>query len=222
MDAQKEIFKSSEGDQWFLRNKAAYETLKAKGNIVCESLESIEIQPKKILEIGCSNGIRLNDLQETFGAQCYGIDPSVSAIAEGSAKYPQLTLQVGTADSLPFDNDTFDLIVFGFCLCYCDRKDLFKIAMEADRCLSDSGYLTIMDFHPPIFYKNRYSHKDGLFVYKMDYSSLFSWNPSYTVVHQIVSSHSGSTMRHIPDERIAVTTLLKSETEAFPTEPYKG
>ena len=31
-------------------------------------------------------------------------------------------------------------------------------------------------------YKNEYKHKEGVFSYKMDYSKMFSWNPSYQLI----------------------------------------
>lgn len=221
MEVQKEIFQSGEGDQWYLRNKEAYEGSQNKESIITQTLESIEILPQKILEIGCSNGIRLNELHQKYGAQCYGIEPSVSAVSEGSKKFPHLNLQVGTADHLPFERSSFDVLIFGFCLCYCDRKDLFKIAQEADRCISDNGYLVLMDFSPPFAYKNTYAHKDGVYVYKMDYSRMFSWNPNYTQIYQVVFSHAGFSQRDLPDERVSVTVLHKSQENAYLLEPFQ-
>ena len=220
MQSQKDIFLTSEGNEWFLRNKENYNRTNAQESLLIKSLLSIEAAPTNILEIGCSNGIRLNDLRNTFGSECHGIDPSSIAIEEGKISFPPLKLQVGTADSLPFADTTFDLIVFGFCLYLCDRKDLFKIAAEADRCLSNGGLIAILDFRPPFAYKNGYAHKKGLFSYKMNYANMFSWNPAYNEVYFIVSSHAGISERDIPDQKVAVTILSKNEEFAYPTEPY--
>lgn len=221
MKTQKEVFLSTEGDQWFSRNKKYYEDSKDKNNIIIHSLTEIEIKPKKVLEIGCSNGIRLNSINKAFGSTCYGIDPSIKAIEYGNKEFPNLTLQVGTADSLSFDDNSFDLIIFGFCLYLCDRKDLFKIAFEADRCLSDNGFLVILDFYPPFPFKNTYAHKEGIYSYKMDYSKLFSCNPAYNEIFNLVFSHTGFAERIKPDEKVAVTILNKSEGFAYPLQPYK-
>ena len=221
MKTQKEVFLATEGDQWFNRNMKYYEDSKDEKNIIIHSLKEIEIKPKKVLEIGCSNGIRLNSINKAFGSACFGIDPSVKAIEYGNKEFPNLSLQVGTADLLPFDDNSFDMIIFGFCLYLCDRKDLFKIALEADRCLSDNGFMVILDFYPPFPYKNSYSHKEGIFSYKMDYSKLFSWNPVYNEIYNLIFSHSGFSERIIPDEKIAVTILNKSEGFAYPLQPFK-
>lgn len=185
--------------------------------MVVNVLRNLEIAPTRVLEIGCSNGTRLNDIQSAFGSKCFGIDPSDGAVAEGNQEFPGLDLHVGTAESLPFADDAFDLVIFGFCLCYCDRSDLFKVAMEADRCLSNNGHLVVLDFLPPFPYRNTYAHKEGMYVYKMDYSHLFEWNPAYNRVNRVILGHAESAARSIPDERIAVTVLHKSEKFAYPT-----
>ena len=96
--------------------------------------------------------------------------------------FSALSLSIGTADDLHFGNDSFDTIIFGFCLYLCYKKDLFKIAYEADRCLQNEGTIIITDFYPPFPYKNRYSHREGLYTYKMNHGRMFVWNPSYTEV----------------------------------------
>jgi ubiquinone/menaquinone biosynthesis C-methylase UbiE len=219
MDSQKKVFLSTEGDQWYLRNKQSYEL--NKKDVVVQSLQSIELVPGKVLEIGCANGNRLNIINEVFGSECFGLDPSKSAIEEGRNKFHKIRLQVGTADDLPFEDKKFDMIIFGFCLYLCDPKDLFKIAYEADRCLSDGGFIVIKDFCPPFPYKNKYSHKEGVFSYKMNYSKMFAWNPSYNEIFNTVFSHSGYALRDIPDEKVAISILIKKEQYAFPVEPYK-
>ncbi|MBX7201602.1 MAG: methyltransferase domain-containing protein [Bacteroidia bacterium] len=221
MTSQKEIFLASEADQWFIRNKKSYENTQDEIGPIIQSLIDIEIAPKKVLEIGCSNGMRLNNFNKVFNSECYGIDPSIQAINNGKKEFPSISLIVGSADALPFDDNSFDMIVFGFCLYLCDRKDLFKIAFEADRCLSANGVLVIMDFHPPFPYKNIYTHTEGVFSYKMNYSKMFSWNPSYNVIFNKIFSHSGFSKMHIPDEKVGITILNKNEEFAYPLEPYK-
>jgi len=222
MFSQKDIFLSCEGDNYFARNRAAYSANNEDDDDdIVTMLRNIDISPNKILEIGCSNGKHLGKMQQSFEAECYGIDPSRQAIEEGAKLYPGISLQVGTADELPYNNGNFDTIILGFCLYLCDRKDLFKIAYEVDRCLTDTGTLIIKDFYPPFPYKKTYSHYDGVYSYKMDYSRMFLWNPAYWQIANIVSSHSGYLLRDQPDEKIAITVLRKSEDSAYPDAPFK-
>lgn len=221
MKKQKEEFKISEADQWFERNKLAYQKSKDKESAIALVLKDIEIKPTNVLEIGCSSGIKLESIRRTFGASCYGIDPSSKAIEEGKKEYSDIFLQVGAADVLPFEDEKFDVIIFGFCLYLCDRSDLFKIAYEANRCLSDKGYIVIEDFCPPFPYKNNYTHKENIFSYKMDYAQLFLWNPAYNLIYKNISSHSGYSKRDMPDEKVAITILNKQMEFAYPPNPYR-
>ena len=219
MDNQKDIFLKDEGNEWYLRNKHVYQEPDKLESLV-DLFSKLEIEPKILLEIGCSNGSRLNEVHSKYKCHCFGIDPSGLAIEEGKKTYSDLDLSVGTADLLPFKEKQFDVIVFGFCLYLCDRKDLFKIAYEADRCLKDGGYIVLKDFSPPFAFKNTYTHKEGLYSYKMDYSRMFEWNPVYQRIYQLILSHSGTTLRRIPNEKVAITVLLKEETHAYLKDPF--
>jgi len=105
-----------------------------------------KLYPKSVLEIGCSNGYRLQKLHKTYSCSCYEIDPSDNAIKDGQKQYPTLNLYKGDATKLPFTDKKFDMVIFGFCLYLCDREDLFKIAYEADRVLKKNGHIVIYDF----------------------------------------------------------------------------
>jgi ubiquinone/menaquinone biosynthesis C-methylase UbiE len=180
----------------------------------------LDLQPKTVLEIGCSNGWRLHAINQDYRAKCFGIDPSLEAISAGRKQFPQLSLEQGTADELPYEDNTFDTVIFGFCLYLCDRKDLFKIAYEADRVLADLGNIIILDFHPTFPYRNDYSHYSELFSYKMKYSNLFSWNPIYSIMLEKVFTHSGAKQIDDPDDRLAVVILKKNLQHAYPDNPY--
>jgi ubiquinone/menaquinone biosynthesis C-methylase UbiE len=168
------------------------------------------------LEIGCSTGWRLAYLQKKFGAECHGVDPSGDAIRAGLRRHPRLQLRRGTADRLPFGAGQFDLVIFGFCLYLCDRSDLFKIACEADRVLQNNGHLALLDFAPPLPYRNEYQHQPGLCSYKMDYAAMFTWNPAYVPIYHIKISHGGAQGVQAPNDRVGASVLLKRGTEEYP------
>lgn len=216
MNFQKKIFIDGEGDQWHLRNNKS----QSSEDIVISCLKRLEVSPQSILEIGCSNGLRLGRLASVFDALCTGIDPSAKAIEDGLKSFPKLSLKVGTADELLFPDANFDLIIFGFCLYLCDRKDLFKIAYEADRCLKDNGFLVVLDFEPPFAYKNSYVHHPEIFSYKMSYGKMFSWNPAYVEIYNEVFSHAGYINRNIPNERISIKCFQKNTESAYVLNPF--
>ncbi|MCB0390350.1 MAG: class I SAM-dependent methyltransferase [Bdellovibrionales bacterium] len=217
---QKEIFLSNEGNSWFQRNHLHHDENHLTKDPVVNAFKSLHRIPNKVLEIGCSDGYRLNYLYKNFNINAFGIDPSHDGIEAGKKKFPNLNLSVGTADKLKFENDSFDLIILGFCLYLCDREDLFKIAMEADRCLQNQGLLLIYDFMPPFPYKNKYAHSEGVYCYKMDYTKMFSWNPAYTSIFTKMYSHNLEGPSLNPDDNVAVTILSKNLDTAYPNNPF--
>lgn len=178
MTTQRDRFLSGEGDRYFARNPAT----PAADDPLLHALLELDPFPRSVLEIGCADGWRLRAIHEATDAWCYGIDPSSKAVGTGNSQ--SVCLQVGTAENIPFDDKSFDLVIFGFCLYLCDRTHLFRIAMEADRVLKCGGYVASYDFWPPFPYKNSYSHADGIHSYKMDYSRMFEWNPQYSVIRK--------------------------------------
>ena len=222
MKKQKEIFEISEGNAWFRRNKESHHLCDKewKDDDIVHFMKYHNIIPEKVLELGTSNGKRLYLLNELYKSEGFGIDPSIDAIEDGKKRFPELSLSLGTADKLFFENNAFDTIILSFFLLMCDREDLFKIAMEIDRCLQDGGILIIRDFYPPFPYKNRYGHLDGMHSYKMDYSHMFTWNPYYVEIAKDLSSHSQLDFKEVPDERVVISALYKNKNEAYPDNPY--
>ena len=215
---QKDIFLNSEGDAWFSRNQQALaeRIMPDEDLLICEILEVQKLFNTKprILEIGCGDGTRLAWLKENIDAECFGIDPSEKAVLAANAK--GIKALQGTADKLPFDDDSFDILVFGFCLYLCDREDLFVIAKEADRVLNAPGCLMLMDFFSSKPQVNTYHHSPGLKSFKMDYRTLFSWHPNYECMTHKVRHHSELGYTDDLNEWMAVSTLRKLDRGVHP------
>lgn len=215
---QKTAFLEGEGNSWYDRNVDVLQTdmRDAHTDEVAAALIALKRRPRRILEVGCSNGWRLDALRRLSGAECAGLDPSAKAIAKGRSDYPELDLYEGTADSLPFQEASFDAVIFGFCLYLCDRQDLFRIAAEADRVLADRGVMVIYDFYVPRPYRNPYRHRPDLYSYKMDYGRLFEWHPMYTRIYHKTFVQDPRGDLGDPDTWLAVTVLGKDAAAAFP------
>lgn len=220
---QKRAFLREEGDAFFERNRAALtrDERLAGADPVLKLVSEWKPFPSRVLEIGCANGWRLNRLRALGAVQLHGIDPAPAAVAAGRSAFPEVSLEVGTADQLPFPNDSFDLVVFGFCLYLCDPADHFRIVAEADRVLGSPGQLCLLDFDPLVPYRNPYAHKPGLYSYKMDFSSLFLAHPHYQLREKRVTSHDGGAPA-CPDDRIAITWLTKDSRTGWPENPWRG
>lgn len=213
---QKEIFLRSEGDAWFARNRQSVATRKLPDDDAL--LREIARLPPlnareglKVLEIGCGDGTRLAWLQNNLNVECFGIEPSAHAVAVACSK--GINVQQGTADVLPFDNQSFDIVIFGFCLYLCDREDLFRIASEADRVLRSPGWLLIMDFFSSTPRARTYHHRPGVQSFKMDYRTLFVWHPDYECMTHKVRHHGEAIYTDAPDEWVAVSVLRKYQKD---------
>jgi ubiquinone/menaquinone biosynthesis C-methylase UbiE len=64
----------------------------------------------RFLDIGCGPGAALEHARGT-GARVAGVDPSPSMVARASARVPEADVRVGSAEDLPFPDDTFTVVV---------------------------------------------------------------------------------------------------------------
>jgi ubiquinone/menaquinone biosynthesis C-methylase UbiE len=213
---QKEIFLQSEGDAWFTRNQqgVAIRKLPDDDAVLKELLDFLPVNARaglKVLEVGCGDGTRLAWLKNNLNSDCFGIEPSAKAVLAARAK--GINAQQGTADELRFENQSFDIVIFGFCLYLCDREDLFRIASEADRVLRSPGWLVVMDFYSSLTKARTYHHRPGVQSYKMDYRTLFTWHPDYECMTHKVRHHSEASYTDAQDEWVAVSVLRKCQRE---------
>ena len=121
-DSQSSLFLEGEGDAWFARNP---ENLSAPADspdisFICSTLQSFSHEISSILEIGCGGGAKVSLLSKYFQSDGYGIDPSKQAIKTAteiaSPSEIKLAFQTGVATQLPYEDNKFDLVFFGFCL----------------------------------------------------------------------------------------------------------
>lgn len=213
---QKDVFMNSEGDAWFSRNKQAMDKKTPEMDplfpLVTKSVNAAREElgrPIDIMEVGCSNGYRIANIAEKFDVNASGIEPSESAVKEANSN--GLNVSRGTAEELPYADESLDIVIFGFCLCVCDTDDLFKIAAEADRVLRKNGWVLIFDFYSEGVRQRDWAHKSGLITRKMDYRQLFTWHPNYTCFEHHVLNHSDYLVTDDPDEWIALSLIRKNE-----------
>ena len=206
---QKEAFLQSEADAWHKRNKKAVAEQDFAQDIVVQAVTDIaSAHPSlKILEIGCGAGHRLSWLAQKTGVEVHGIEPSAEAVSDALDR--GVAAVRGTADSLPYETGSFDVIIFGFCLYLCDRQDLFQIAKEADRVLNEDGWLIIQDFFAKASLVRDYHHMLGITCHKMDYRKLFDWHPSYTCFSHQISHHATKAFTDDPQEWVATSVMRK-------------
>lgn len=197
---QKQIFLEGEGDQYHLRNQDS------GPNAKIQFLSQFLKNDSKVLEIGCGDGRNFGIFTENGAKtiQYTGLDPSAAGVNAASEKFPGGQFVVGTADSLPFEDGSFDLIYFGFCFYLVDRPALSKVVYEADRCLKQGGVLAITDFSPKRSLDVDYHHRPGIKSYKFDYAGLFLSLPYYCEVER----RPHFDRNQIPGQRDWVSTMV--------------
>jgi ubiquinone/menaquinone biosynthesis C-methylase UbiE len=221
---QTQLFRESEANQWFARNRKHLEECQREANELpievaelARVLSPFKPHINRVLEIGCSSGQKLELICNALDASGEGIEPSESAVAQGNERLAGsgVRLQAGTSDQLPFEKESFDLVYFGFCLYLVDRSRLLASVAEADRVLKKGGFLAITDFDPGRKSMRPYTHREGVFSFKQDYARCFTESGLYYTVSKMSFSHRVSHFDADPEERVSLTLLYK-EAEPYP------
>lgn len=219
---QNKVFSEGEGDAWFSRNQdhiVDVEQIVKSPDVsyTVATLKPFSARIEKVMEIGCSNGIKLETICSQLGAVGVGVDPSPMAVQTGNErnKHAKIELVVGTGEQLPCEDATFDLVYFAFCLYLFDRSTLIRSLSEADRVLKPGGFLVVTDFDPGFHHKRPYNHFEGVFSYKQDYASFYTQSGLYYLVGKHSFSHRVPIFDEAPDERVSTSVLYK-ELDPYP------
>jgi SAM-dependent methyltransferase len=171
---QGEIFAGSECDRWYSRNRTALEKLDLDNDFPLRVMELYRLRPRRVLEIGASNGFRLAAIAERYGAETVAVELSAEAVLDGQAKYPEVKFVRAPSHEIPLD-EPFDLVIVNGVFCVVDRAQLLRSVAETDRLLKDGGHLLLGDFLPANLLKVRYHPlmDQKLYTYKQDYAAAF-------------------------------------------------
>lgn len=169
------------GDDWLQRNRDKLGTR----DLASEALERLDIKPKSVLEIGCANGWRLKKLKEKYGCEVAGVDVSELAVKE--AAEAGIRVERSGADFLPFPDNRFDTVIYGFCLCFISPEEWLKMVLECDRVLQDGGQVVIYDFYCIAYVKRRILNITSdpelevkpVYMYNYNWPKLWTGHPAY-------------------------------------------
>jgi len=96
----------------------------------------------KILDVGCAKGFMLHDFSELIpGIEVQGIDISNYAI-ENCMPSVKDSVQVADARDLPFEDDSFDLVISVTTIHNFDREECIKALKEIER-VSKNAFITV-------------------------------------------------------------------------------
>ena len=98
------------------------------------------LRPKRALDVGCGEGRFCRKLQR-LGAVTWGLDPVAAMIDAARKQDPDGSYTVGFAEELPFEDNTFDLVVSYLSLIDIDGPD--AAISEMARVLRPRGRLLV-------------------------------------------------------------------------------
>lgn len=221
---QDRIFLDNEGNNWFRRNKSALdETDKIDWPFHVLNFIDFKVKIGSVLELGCSNGYRLDKIRSKLLPDCrfVGIDAGAEAIEYGRMKFEGLELFQGLLSDIPLKEE-FDLVIVNFVLHWVDRKTLFRSIGEIDRVIKDGGLLVLGDFLPDYQQRRRYHHlpNEHVYTYKQDYAKIFESFGTYRELARFTFNHdnvSGYTLEPaLSSERGFCSLLHKSHESYYP------
>ena len=218
---QKNAFLKYEADAWFGRNKKIIESYSVETDKVVSLITDYRLKPKRLLEVGCSAGYRLNGIKQMFkNCDVFGIEPSLAAINYGKKKYPLVNFQKGTADDMRcYKSESMDIVIVGFVFYVVDRSVLLKAVAEIDRVLKNGGELIIIDFFSEKPNKNRYKHikNDSAFAYKQNYEAIFTSANLYHLLSKSTFSHIAKAYDASKDyfDKYSITLLKKDINASY-------
>ena len=106
--------------------------------------DAAKIQPgERVLDVACGSGILAREVASRTGTtgSVIGLDPSPGMLAVAKRLAPEVEWRRGTAESLPFPDESFDAVVSQFGLMFfVDRHQAIR---EMLRVLSSGGRLAV-------------------------------------------------------------------------------
>jgi len=102
-------------------------------SILAEILNDLNYNEQTLLEVGCATGYHKEVLNYLLGRKVnyYGLDYSNSMIKMAKQYYPKTYFMIGDATSLPFPNNSFDILISGCVILHV--QDYKKVIIESVR-----------------------------------------------------------------------------------------
>ncbi|MEL6583939.1 MAG: bifunctional 2-polyprenyl-6-hydroxyphenol methylase/3-demethylubiquinol 3-O-methyltransferase UbiG [Pseudomonadota bacterium] len=129
---------------WWSGNVRWLRTLQSlvPARLACFDREIDDWHRKSVLDLGCGGGFMAEAMAKR-GAQVTGLDPAADAIAAAERHAAETGLNIsyltGTAEALPFDDASFDIVV---CVDVFEHlEDLDAVLAEIARVLKPGGQL---------------------------------------------------------------------------------
>lgn len=137
-------------------NYGGYKYMEGRWEKVAKPMiEHYKLKPgSKILDIGCGKGFLLYDFKKILPEiEIYGIDISSYAI-DNAKEEIKSSLQVGNANSLPYPDNFFDLVISINTFHNLHNYDLYKALLEMNRVAKKNKYICVESYRSEIEKEN--------------------------------------------------------------------
>jgi len=121
----------------------------------------------RILEVGCNIGNQLLLLEEQGFSDLHGLEIQAYALEIARARAPRIGFSQGSALELPFENNSFDLVLTSGVLIHIAPQDLPIALGEIHRCAKRNIYGA--EYYSQSVTQLKWREQDGL-MWKMDYA----------------------------------------------------
>ena len=116
-----------------------------KDHFMKNLFKKVELKGQYVLEIGCGNGFRTQQFGHIRGVKIEAIDPDEQAItyAKENNYDDDINYTVAQAESLPFSEKTFDIVIFTLSMHHINNDK--KALTEACRVLKNKGTIVVIE-----------------------------------------------------------------------------
>ena len=107
----------------------------------------LDVRGREVLDVGCGEGWLVRRLRDAGAGRAVGIDPLAVAIARARAQDGELAdgYLEGSAAALPFDDRSFDIVVFFNSLHHVPEHEIDAALEEALRVLRAQGLVYVQE-----------------------------------------------------------------------------
>lgn len=146
-----------------------------------------EIKGKKLLDLGCGDGIDLYNFQAA-GAKVSGVDISKEMVELAKKRLPKAELLVAHNEKIPFKDNAFDIVTSKYV--FQTSKNLDPIYKQVQRVLKRKGIFCFVAVHPVRQFMEKKKNNKDYFKKELVHSVLFGGKltvhePSHTVLEYL-------------------------------------